>query len=214
MKAGLYCGALAAFVSVTSSVSQAFIITTINVTDSARVFNDSRDDPANLLGPEITEVDPGDVTTWTHESSNWNSGIDGGWFSGETSNPFVDFDLGGTYTVSEAHIWNWNGRTDTNDWNAIGVTLIFSEDAFFGNADDSSQTITLSQASGQSTYTGEHFTLTQVPNVTKIRLEVTSSGPSTITGLSEVRFSAIPEPSGAIVFGLAGLALLGCRRSA
>jgi len=167
------------------------VITTMTATGGTRFFTDARDDPANLIGPGITEVNPSDVTTWTHENSTWSATPNGHWFSSKGSSPiaFAEFDLGGTYTVSDAHIWNYNGAPDINSWNATGVTLIFSEDATFGNGDDSSQNLTLSPASGLTTYTGEHFTLTSVADVTNIRLEITSAGGSSITGLSEVRFS-------------------------
>ena len=202
--------------ALTAGSAHAAVITTMTATGGTRFFTDARDDPANLIGPGITEVNPSDVTSWTHENSTWSALPNAGWFSSKGSTPiaFVEFDLGGTYTVSDAHIWNYNGAPDINSWNAIGVTLIFSEDATFGNGDDSSQNLTLSSASGLTTYTGEHFTLSSVADVTNIRLEITSAGPSSITGLSEVRFSgtAIPEPSSAALLGLAGLALLGRRR--
>ena len=175
------------------------VITTMTATGGTRFFTDARDDPANLIGPGITEVNPSDVTSWTHENSTWSALPNAGWFSSKGSTPiaFVEFDLGGTYTVSDAHIWNYNGAPDITQWNAVNVTLIFSEDATFGNGDDSSQNLTLSPASGLTTYTGEHFSLTSVADVTNIRLEITSAGPSSITGLSEVRFSGtIAGPDG------------------
>jgi len=204
--------AMAGIALATSSASQAAVITTMSATGGTRFFSDARDDPANLIGPGITEVNPSDVTTWTHENSTWSAAPNGHWFSSEGSTPFVEFDLGGTYTVSDAHIWNYNGAPDINSWNAVGITLIFSEDATFGNPDDSSQNLTLSSASGLTTYTGEHFTLTSVADVTNIRLEITSTGGSSITGLSEVRFSAVPEPSTTALLGLGGLALIFRRR--
>jgi MYXO-CTERM domain-containing protein len=157
-----------------------------------------------------------DITLSTHDAGTWITG----WFSdgNDVGNPLVDFDLGGTYTVTAAHIWNYNDPNPKNrdNWGVNGFTLIFSSDATFGNGDDTSQSFaSLPVADGTNTYTGSHYTLTPVANVAYIRLKSdTNHVPGqTIQALSEVRFSStvVPEPA-SLAMGLAGLTLIAARR--
>ncbi len=193
------------------STTQAGLITPSSAVASSRFFNDGRDDPANLIGPGLTVNDP--IETSTHENSQWNNtSVNGHWFGNTSASITLDFDLGGTFTIEKAHIWNYNGAPDATAWGAKDITLIFSQDATFGNGDDVSQLVSLVAASQQPDYTGEHFPVASLPGVTNIRLDITSKlVPGIITGLSEVRFSGnpIPEPSTMLLstLGLLGLAV-------
>lgn len=201
------------------SVAQAVVITPVGAVASNRFFNNAQDDPANLLGPGLTELDP--IETSTHDNSNWNALPNTGWFADERvdANPTVDFDLGGTFTVEKAHIWNWNGSTDVVNWGVMEFSLTYSEDAIFGNGDDTTQAgLILNPASGLLSYTGEHYAVASVPDVTNVRFTVVSHQPNGnfIVGLSEVRFSgtaggAVPEPS-TIILATLGLLSLGMTR--
>ena len=80
-------------------------------------------------------------------------------------------------------------------WGVEDFTLIFSQDATFGNGDDTSQSFTgMAQAPGTNDYTGEHFAHTPVAGVTHIRLQVDTPIGGSFTGLSEVRFGGVSGP--------------------
>lgn len=198
--------------ALSSSVASAAVITTMTVTGGTN-FN-AGTVPGNLIGPGITAS--GDVTTWTHSNQTWPENVH--WLSSfSNANPgqaWVEFDLGGTYTVGTAHIWNFN-TTEANRAarSASTIRLIFSEDSTFGNADDSFQDLSLNPGTGLTTYTGAHIALTSVADVTNIRLEIRSNGGDNFAAMSEVRFSVVPEPSTALLSGLGLLALLRRQRA-
>jgi hypothetical protein len=92
--------------------------------------------------------------------------------------------------------------------------LTFSENAIFGDGDDTTEVINLATRTASSpAYTGEHFTLSSsIADVTNIRLVAT--GGSTL-GLSELAFTAVPEPSAfALLAGMFGLTWVMVRRRA
>ena len=168
------------------------VITPVGAVASSE-FNATNGAASNLLGSGFTVADP--IETSTHGNGGWPTSTH--WFStaADKANPHVDFDLGGTFTVEKAHIWNYNGLPAGDlTWGGDDFTLIFSQDGIFGNGDDSSQSFSLSQAPGLASYTGEHFMLTPVPGVTNIRLQVDVPIGGSFTGLSEVRFSGSVVP--------------------
>jgi len=161
----------------------------------------------NLLGPGYT--DTGNIYTSTHVQAGWGTGNH--WLGGSTSSGtverFVEFSLGGTYTVDEVHIWNNNTN---GDWVADSVDIIFSENATFGDADDTEVNFDLAAPTGGNGYTGEHFTFTPIANATHVRLEAISA--QSFVGLSEFRVSLIPEPASLALLGLGGLLIVGRSR--
>ena len=195
---------LAAFAGLAVSVNAAVIIPD-SATASSQ-FNGTSADASNLLGDGFTALDP--IETSTHANGSWGGGEH--WFG--SGSPTVDFDLGGTYTVGEAHVWNWNASNDTN-WGVKDFTLVFSTDGLFDGGEASQSFTNIGQGTGLADYTGEHFTLTPVAGVTHIRLQVDTPTGGSFTGLSEVRFSeAVPEPTTTALLGLGGLALILRRR--
>ncbi|MCH7228411.1 hypothetical protein [Haloferula sp. A504] len=200
--------ALAAGMLLATCMASAAVITTMTVSGGTGFSAETA--PDRLIGPGITAS--GDVTTWTHTNTSWPSDVH--WLTVFGSDSWVEFDLGGTYTVGTAHIWNFNtSEADRAARSASTVRLIFSENSTFGDADDSFQDLSLSPGTGLTTYTGEHIALTQVSDVTNIRLEILTNGGNTFAAMSEVRFSAIPEPSSfALVAGMFGLTCVRRRR--
>ena len=177
-----------------STTAHAAVITTMSVTGGEEFNTDTQ--RMNLLGAGFT--DTGNIYTSTHIEAGWGTGNH--WLGGSTAQErVVEFSLGGTYTVNEVHIWNMNtGST----YQADSVDIIFSENATFGDADDTEVNFNLFVAAGYgNSYTGEHFTFTSIANATHVRLEATGSG--SFVGLSEFRVSQIPEPSSTLLVGLA-----------
>jgi hypothetical protein len=208
MKPSMSLAAAMGTLALAATSANAAVIIPVSATASSE-FNGNAS-ASNLLGAGFTALDP--IESSTHGNGSWGSSTH--WFStgADKATPTVDFDLGGTFTVGTAHIWNWNGGE--SGWGVKDFTLIFSQDATFGNGDDTSQTFTgMPEASMAADYTGEHFTLTPAAGVTNIRLQVDTPYGGSFTGLSEVRFSeAVPEPSTTALLGLGGLALILRRR--
>ena len=198
---------LAAFALTAASVNAAVIIPDSATASSEFNANGSA---SHLLGAGFTALDP--IETSTHENGSWGTSVY--WFSSgaDKASPSIDFDLGGTFTVGEAHVWNWNASNDTN-WGVKDFTLVFSTDGLFDGGEASQSFTNIGQGTGLASYTGEHFTLTPVAGVTHIRLQVDTPTGGSFTGLSEVRFSeAVPEPTTTALLGLGGLALILRRR--
>ena len=197
------------------SIAQAAVITPTSATATSDFFGDARSSVNNIINSNgFTQNVP--IETSTHNNTDWDIvGSDEGWFydEGADSTPDIDFDLGGTFDIGTAHIWNYNGVSNTLNWGSGNIQLTFSRNgATFEEGDDTTQTLTLAQASGLATYTGEHFALTTEASVTHIRLTVLSAlpGGNFIGGLSEVRFSeagsVVPEPSTCVLLLVSGFA--------
>jgi hypothetical protein len=69
----------------------------------------------------------------------------------------------------------------------------------------------LSQGTGVDDYVGESLSLGGV-TASHIRFLITSNYGGSVTGLSEVQFSTVPEPSSALLVGLSALGLAVARR--
>lgn len=86
------------------------------------------------------------------------------------------------------------------------------------NADDNgwgtaiTEVTAFAKAPGTETYRGEHFDFTSTITARYVLFDVNTNHGSTRAGLSEVRFTAIPEPASLGLFGLMGALLLMRRR--
>jgi hypothetical protein len=142
----------------------------------------------------------------------------------DVSTPFIMYDLGTTYSSIYLNVWNYNetggfSRAGAKDVNIqVGTTVALGTDL---------GTFTLTQADEfaailpdtlflpgsnyqfvkitiQSNFFGEDFTTAGQQGTRADQL----------TGLSEVRFNTVPEPSAALLGSLGMLALLRRRRRA
>ncbi|HEX2748406.1 MAG TPA: discoidin domain-containing protein [Verrucomicrobiales bacterium] len=112
---------------------------------------------------------------------------------------FVDFDMGAIRPLAG---FDWFDRPAAAD-RVTGFDMIFSQDAVFGNGDDVLRSYT---NSGMAL--GDAFAPI---NARYVRYDVTNSAGGLNTGLSEIYFYQVPEPSSAAALTLAG-ALLARRR--
>jgi hypothetical protein len=114
---------------------------------------------------------------------------------GQGTNAFVDFDLGATLPVGA---FDWFDRPHNAD-RVAGFDLIFSQNPTFGDAGD----IVRSYANSAMAL-GDTF----APILARyVRYDVTAlGGPGVNTGLSEIAFYQIPEPT---IAGLAGFGWFG-----
>ncbi len=143
------------------------------------------------------------------------------WVTDSWPGSYVDFDLGGTFDVTDSHVWNYSQNNEgvPNSFQIGSYQLTFSSDSTFDASDSMSSVFNLAAVVGEeSDNTGSHENFTAVPNVSHIRLSLVSRIDGNASGfgaLSEVRFggiASVPEPSSTLLLGLASLALLKRRR--
>ena len=117
----------------------------------------------------------------------------------------VTFDLGGSFTVQSTRIWNHNHFLGNS---VMGLDIASSTDGVVFTPINS---FVLSQGTGVDDYVGESLSLGGV-TASHIRFLITSNYGGSVTGLSEVQFSTVPEPSSALLVGLSALGLAVARR--
>lgn len=113
---------------------------------------------------------------------------------------FVDFDMGAVKPIGG---FDWFDRPAAAD-RVTGFNMIFSQDAVFGNGDDITRPYTNSGMALGDTFAPI--------SARYVRYDVTSSAGGLNTGLSEIFFYQVPEPSSAAVLLLAGAMLMRRRR--
>ncbi|MFW6133372.1 MAG: discoidin domain-containing protein [Planctomycetota bacterium] len=131
---------------------------------------------------------------------------------------WLQWDLGDVYEMTGFHLWNIN---NTPDYGFKDITAHVSDNA----SDWSTVSISpedLAEASGLASYEGEDYAFDGTVSARYVKFHAfeTYKGPLSsnpwngIAGVSEIRFTAVPEPAtmGLIVLGGVGL-LLKRRRS-
>ncbi len=148
------------------------------------------------------------------------------WMSENTlgeGNEWIMFDLGAEYLLGGLHQWNYNESSDAATNNGIkDLTIKFATSSAGYDADDVTHSVwgnafdtTFAVATGSSTYTGQTIDFDSARTARYVLFDTTNTHHPTgynRTGLSEIRFTAIPEPSSLILLAAGFLGLLGLRR--
>lgn len=146
--------------------------------------------------------------TATHDTLNyWQGGVPG---IGTT----ITFDLGGSYDLTGAYIWNYN-NSDSSERGFTDFEIYVG-----GSGDSTASTLVtasaqISQNSIGAPNTAE-FESFVASNVRYVRFLSLATGANDRVGLGEVRFDGtlVPEPSTFALLSLGGLALVLRRRRA
>jgi hypothetical protein len=135
--------------------------------------------------------------------------VDTAWLSsGATLPQTVTFDLGSSYLLTDMHIWQYaNGTANYSKDIKVQFSTTGTGGAFGSDVD-----ITL--ANGANTVSAQTFAIPSITaNAVKFTITSRAGGPGQYVGLSEVKFSAIPEPGSALLGALGLLMLLRRRRN-
>jgi hypothetical protein len=145
-------------------------------------------------------------TTTLEHNASLNNVV---WNSASPDNfPSITFDLGSQYSLGLLRVWNYNAGTNNNIRGIKDVEIWVSPDTNSANF-VLAQTLSFAKAPGESAYLGEEIFLSNFAgyaDVRLIKLNTLSNYGGTVSGLSEIRFSTVPEPS---VYGLLALAATG-----
>jgi hypothetical protein len=123
--------------------------------------------------------------------------------------PSITFDLGAQYSLGLLRVWNYNSADPNNRRGLKDVEIWVSSDTNAANL-VLAQTLSFAIAPGLTTYLGEEILLSDFAGYADVRLiqlnTLSNHGDTFVSGLSEIRFSTVPEPS---VYGLLALAATG-----
>ena len=132
-------------------------------------------------------------------------------FSAEVPDALI-FDLGQVYSTGLGDILFWNySEQGAGDRGISDVTASFSSDgiSYFGDT-----TVNFTQASLiDNPFAGETVGLNQYGDIRYVKFtDITGPADGSLIGFSEIRFTALPEPSSTALLGLGRVALMLRRR--
>jgi hypothetical protein len=163
------------------------------------------DDGTNIQSPSLaingsgisdpTVIQTGDIIPSLYPTHDQGNGM---WHTNFVVQASITFDLGAAYTLTGFHLWNANQNPGgANNLSNRGIQTA----NIFVSADNVSFTqitgpATFTQAPGANGYTGESYTISAL-GTQFVRFDVLTNwgSPNSITGISEIRFEAVPEPS-------------------
>jgi len=158
---------------------------------------------------------PRQASDWSGMTGAFPNGVAStGWYTSWASeyhdppdflHEWIEWDLGGTYTLSKAHVWNFNEdgyttqgikKLDIQKWTGAAW-----ENAYTG--------LTWSEAPNTGDYAGFDQEFSTPITTSKIRFaNLVNYGNIYGAGVGEVVFYGVPEPGTLVLLGMAGLGLL------
>lgn len=154
-----------------------------------------------------------DILTETHSANSGNSGlyfVADGTGASPLSSLTMTFNLSAPSLVDTVHIWTYSRGGET-DRAISSFDISFSTDG--GSNYGTAIALTGWAQVPVDDIPVQSMSFASQSAVTHIRINnVVNHGDPSYTGLSEIRFGAVPEPSAALLGGLGGLLLLRRRR--
>ena len=165
-----------------------------------------------LDGSGLTVGDPGDSSTWTHDSAGINDWQGQGSFSGgNTPGAWFSADLGAVHT-DLADLYIWNVRESVNR-GMKDIDIYYATSPFPPSAWTLLGSYTIPQATGGGTPADAVIDLSGVPSAQYIGLDIlTNYGSTYRVGAAEMQFTLVPEPATTSLLALGGLAFFRRRR--
>ncbi len=193
-------------ISLMVSAVQAGVITPTGVASSS-AWDDSARKPGNTIdGVGMTWDTPLEASTHDSESDNF-------WHANEPmADVWIEFDLGTEMDLETMIVWNLHPRQAyagerTRGIQQYDLVLEAADRTVLATFND----LVLQMAADQQYAPGEVVDFADTAGVQYVRIEVDSNyDGSPYTGLSEVRFTGVPEPATMVLFGLG--CLMGIRR--
>jgi PEP-CTERM motif len=136
------------------------------------------------------------------------------WLTDNTQAGSIDFTLPTIAALSGMHVWNYNedsGNAALYTQRGIKqMTVGFSTNN--GSSFPFTTTVNLQKATGLASYTGEDIVFPSNFNANYVRFTLVNSWSDNnpadpYVGLSEVRFTSVPEPASCVLFGLGAIGL-------
>mgnify|MGYP001588769225 CR=1 FL=1 len=126
---------------------------------------------------------------------------------------FVIYDLEANYDLASLKVWNYNDAVNLGiGAKDVTISVASSDGATYPGAFTDIWTGQFDQAPGSATVDFGQVIDLNTADVRLVRFDITSNYGFTaaggLTGFSEVRFTAAPEPSSTALLGLGGLALM------
>ncbi len=214
MKAVLTVGLLA---TLAQYASASVIVQPISATSpnlAARPIESSYDGSGLT---DTTIVETGDAIPVSYPGHDKDNAASEWQTSAQANTVQITFDLGGPYDITGIHLWNcneyWSGGGDETDKGIRDATVSFSTDN--GINWTSLGTMTFTRGVANDAYAGEDYAAV-MNGATQVRFDVQSNwsadGQSGQTGISEIRFVAIPEPATLGLIGVFGVGTIFIRR--
>jgi len=197
---------VAAGLAIPTRAHAAFIVQPTAATATSQFGTRAPDQAIDGSGlSDVSIVNTGDDEPATYPSHTSSDQNDTMWLANDDAGQAIVFDLGQSFDITGFHVWNYNEKNGLTPRGANSVDVTFSSDnVTFGNATN----FTFDEASGVDSYVGQDFTLGSTTIAQFVRFEILSNhGDTDFTGLSEVRFTAIPEPASLALIGLGGLVM-------
>lgn len=154
----------------------------------------------NNSGLRTAGSTPGNETATTYDVTavhNYDQSANGQWHNTGPADPgsTITFNLGSAFNLEAIHIWNGNqwGGTDLTARGAQQIDILTSTDGT--NFTEVLANQTLNKSPGGTYVSAQAFSLIGNSGVTHVRIRIDSNYGDAYTGLSEVMFTRVTDPS-------------------
>jgi hypothetical protein len=215
MKSAKLIAAVVCIVSFAAGVSEASVLITPTDVTASSVLSTSflagnLIDDSGLSGTDPHAITDTHAAVSSSAKNSWASVV--GTVESPTLPATLVFDLGGTFDVTDLHIWQYAfNPVSGNTNNSKDITVEFSTGGVAGTF-GSGVNIQLTQWTAVEA--AQNFAVTPV-SANAVRFTITTLHAGVVAGLGEVKFSVVPEPHSLAISAicLLGLGMVRRRRN-